>query len=175
MPLALSGDGSVGPLSATEVGYLDGVTSAVQTQIDSKLTTPGAWTSYTPTLGNLTLGNGTVSGAYVQIGKTVAFRAYVKFGSTTSFSGGTVNITTPTTQKSGGSTPGQMFFCSAGALDSGVAQFQLACLYADGNTVRVYAFNTGGTYMSLTNLSSTVPFTWATNDEVYVSGIYEAE
>jgi hypothetical protein len=35
MPLALSGDGAVGPLSATEVGYLDGVSSSVQTQLTS--------------------------------------------------------------------------------------------------------------------------------------------
>lgn len=36
MTLVLSGDGSVGPLSATEVGYLDGVTSGVQSQINGK-------------------------------------------------------------------------------------------------------------------------------------------
>jgi len=41
MALTLSGDGAVGPLSATEVGYLDGVTSAVQTQINSKLNLAG--------------------------------------------------------------------------------------------------------------------------------------
>lgn len=50
MPLVLSGDGAVGPLSATEVSYLDGVTSAVQTQINGKAATPGAWSSYTPEL-----------------------------------------------------------------------------------------------------------------------------
>lgn len=74
MPLTLSGDGSVGPLSATEVGYLDGVTSAVQTQIDSKLTTPGAWTSWTPTV---TSNTGTITSytlgycKWTQSGKTV--------------------------------------------------------------------------------------------------------
>lgn len=36
MPLVLTGDGAVGPLSATEVGYLDGVTSGVQAQINTK-------------------------------------------------------------------------------------------------------------------------------------------
>jgi hypothetical protein len=73
MPLTLSGDGAVGPLSATEVGYLDGVTSAVQTQINGKLTTPGAWTSYTPTIGSQsgTITTASASGYYTQIGKTV--------------------------------------------------------------------------------------------------------
>ena len=36
MPITINGDGSVGPLSAAEMGYLDGVTSAVQTQINNK-------------------------------------------------------------------------------------------------------------------------------------------
>ena len=36
MPLVLTGDGAVGPLSASEVGFLDGVTSSVQTQINAK-------------------------------------------------------------------------------------------------------------------------------------------
>lgn len=50
MPLILNGDGSVGPLSSTEIGYLDGVTSAVQTQINSKAS------SSSPTLtGNVTI------------------------------------------------------------------------------------------------------------------------
>jgi hypothetical protein len=36
MTLKLYGDGAIGPLSATEVGYLDGVTSGVQGQINSR-------------------------------------------------------------------------------------------------------------------------------------------
>jgi hypothetical protein len=35
-------------VSATELGYLDGVTSAVQTQIDSKLATATATSTYAP-------------------------------------------------------------------------------------------------------------------------------
>jgi len=43
-----------GAVSNTEFGYLDGVTSAIQTQISSKLTTPAGTTS------QVVLGNGTV-------------------------------------------------------------------------------------------------------------------
>ena len=45
----------------------------------------GAWTAYTPTLGGTgwAIGNGTASGAYCQIGKTVHFWARLVFGSTT--------------------------------------------------------------------------------------------
>lgn len=76
MPLVLSGDGAVGPLSATEVSYLDGVTSAVQTQINGKLTIP-VWTSYTPTITSFTgsITSYTVNSAkYIQINKLVILR-----------------------------------------------------------------------------------------------------
>lgn len=39
---------SIGPVSSTEIGYLDGVTSAVQTQIDSKLAISTAASTYAP-------------------------------------------------------------------------------------------------------------------------------
>jgi len=50
-------------------------------------TSLGAWTAYTPTLGGTgwAIGDGTVLGAYCQIGKVVFFRASVTFGSTSTF------------------------------------------------------------------------------------------
>ena len=41
-------------------------------------------------------------------------------------------------------------------------------------TVEVYALNASSTYGYATNLSSTVPFTWTTNDAIYVAGSLEA-
>jgi hypothetical protein len=51
MPLVLTGDGAVGPLSASEVGFLDGVTSSVQTQLNGKINLP-SYTSWVPTVQN---------------------------------------------------------------------------------------------------------------------------
>lgn len=49
---------------------------------------PGEWTPYTPTWVSLgtqpTLGNGTLTGAYVRIGMTIHYRVKLVFGSTTS-------------------------------------------------------------------------------------------
>jgi hypothetical protein len=58
-----------------------------------------AWTTYTPTLGSVTLGNGTITGRYKQMGKTVTYRATLTLGSTTTFTGGgsQVFIGSPTT------------------------------------------------------------------------------
>jgi hypothetical protein len=43
--VVLPSDTSIGNISSTEIGYVDGVTSAIQTQLDSKLTTTTAITS----------------------------------------------------------------------------------------------------------------------------------
>ena len=56
-------------VSATELGYVDGVTSAIQTQIDSKLATSTAASTYVPnstitTKGDLVVGTG--AGTYVR-------------------------------------------------------------------------------------------------------------
>ena len=44
--------------------------------------TGGAWQTWTPTYNNLTVGNGTVTCGYKQIGKTVTFRWIFQLGST---------------------------------------------------------------------------------------------
>lgn len=43
--VVLPSDTSIGTVTSTEIGYVDGVTSAIQTQLDSKLTTTTAVTS----------------------------------------------------------------------------------------------------------------------------------
>lgn len=53
---------SIGNVSATELGYVDGVTSSIQTQIDTKLSSATASTTYAP-LSNAGLLNPTLTGA----------------------------------------------------------------------------------------------------------------
>lgn len=93
MPSTISGDANV---SATEFGYLDGVTSALQTQINSKVTTPGAWSSWTPTVtaGSGTFTTASATGAYVQIGKVVHCRFIVTI-TTNGTAGSNVQISLP--------------------------------------------------------------------------------
>ena len=68
MPMILNGTGDITGLasvnssvSAAEIGYLDGVSSAIQTQINNKYSTPAAWIQYTPswtaTGGTPSIGN----------------------------------------------------------------------------------------------------------------------
>ena len=160
MPLILNGDGSVGPLSATEVGFLDGVTSAVQTQIDSKYTVSNEWVSFTPTWQGLTVGNGTSTGAYFRIGKTVNFWARFTLGSTSAITG-PLGVTTPTTLSGLNSAS----FMNCIVLDAGTTYYQMLCYYGG-------IFGTANVSGAAQNTSSTFPMTWAINDEIHVSGTY---
>jgi hypothetical protein len=120
-------------VSATELGYVDGVTSAIQTQLDGKVTTPGAWSSWTPTLGNLTLGSGsTATYKYNQVGKTVNFSIDITFAGTSSGSSGSlITFTLPVTAS--GNYKG--VFASGGyATASGSSPFTIFGLLSSGST-----------------------------------------
>jgi len=164
MPSVISGDANV---SATEFGYLDGVTSAIQTQLGGKADTTGngAWTSWTPTATNYTVGNGTVTARYVQLGKSVLFRFNFVLGSTSAISGD-LNFTLPVTATTNHVVHGIL-------VDTGNNVYPaVASLTSASCAVR--AINTAGTYAQFTFLSSSIPFTWGSTDEIVVTGIYEA-
>lgn len=68
---------------------------------------PGAWTSYTPTWtasSNPTIGNGTLSGRYVKLGRMVTVEINVIAGSTTTFGSGSYNWNLPFASASSGVT-----------------------------------------------------------------------
>lgn len=122
-----------------------------------------AWTSYTPTATNLTIGNGTLSGGWMQAGKFTVVRISVTFGTTTTVSAA-VSFALPAT---------------ASAFDQAIAGWLLDS--SAGNTGRVPASgsimasaSTVTVYSSGGSLTSTVPFTWATGDKISLTGVYEA-
>lgn len=133
----------------------------------------GAWNSYTPTLGGFTKGNGSTVGKYLQFGKLVIFRAYFSFGSTSAAASAPLDLGLPVTAASAtGDTliEGQasLFDYSASIGYEGHAQ-----ITATG-VVSLYRLEVIGSNLAQSYLSTTAPFTWATNDLAFVSGIYEA-
>lgn len=131
----------------------------------------GAWQSFTPTFTNLTVGNGTLTGKYQQIGKTVRYRITLVFGSTTSVSGLITHSLPVTSVSYSGSLP---TIGRAAILDLGTAVFDAMPIWLTTTTVGIRALNAAGTYVNAVATSSTIPMTWTTGDELMVFGEYEA-
>lgn len=127
----------------------------------------GAWTSWTPSWTNLTVGNGSVDAKYAVIGKTILFRLSLTFGSTTSITGSSVTFTLPSTIKGIAATNNVLVDASGG--------IYMASYSASGSSVEVVCSNVSSTYLQVTAISSTIPFTFAATDSIIVNGFYEAE
>lgn len=157
--------------------------SVVTTNITDSAVTPAkllagtgsswTWQSWTPVWTNLTVGNGTVSSTYTQIGKTVILRLAVVFGSGSSI-GGTVSFTLPVTAVSYGlGGTAQPVTGLSWMEDTGSANYQGNVSLASTTTGRIKVYTTGSTYAGTADLSATIPFSWGTGDSLNVTVIYE--
>jgi hypothetical protein len=130
----------------------------------------GAYTTFTPAFFNLTLGNGTASGRYLRIGNFVHATVKVAFGSTTSISGGVfIDFPVSANTAANNNNIGNVRFN-----DSGTAAYFGSIIQNSGSNFAVFVQTANGTYSSESGLSATIPFTWTTNDEIYISISYEA-
>ena len=126
----------------------------------------GRWVSYTPTVSGWGIGNGTVSGVCTRRGRTMQFRAKLVVGSSTTFAA----ACTFSLPQSTSAVTTQYSIAQAELVDIGTSTYT-ASANMTSSVVQVYA--TGGTYAAYTAMSSTVPFSWTTNDLVVVNGTYE--
>ena len=126
-------------------------------------------TAYTPTLTNLTLGNGTMNAKYVRVNKLILGQISIVFGSTTVM-GTAPTLSLPVTgANSLGGIQAQVYI-----LDSGAAFFVGAGTVGT-TTVNPFVLGVGGTYATNgSGLTATIPMTWTTNDTLYVTFQYEA-
>ena len=123
----------------------------------------GAWVSYVPSLTNITLGSGTLSASYCTVGKRTRFRIYLLLAADSSVSGN-MTFTFPTTLASNQVLAGHCIY-----IDTGTG-YVVGDIFNDGI---LRAFQSDGTYVTIAPCNATVPFTWTTNDKVYVEGEYE--
>ena len=134
-----------------------------------------AWTSYTSTIGNgWTLGTGTITASYLQVGKFVAVRLKFTVGNGTK-GAGIPTFTLPTNAISGG-----YFGCDADLNDNttdnilGKATINTA---AFGTNVLAFQYMLiDGSVLKFRSVSSTAPFTWVATDSMELRGplIYQA-
>jgi hypothetical protein len=135
-----------------------------------------AWTSYTPTFSAAgvpaAIGNGTITGAYKQRGKTIQGRISFTAGSTTTYGTADLTISTPAGLNPvatgvNGIGSGWIFDTSAGAY------YQCTVDNNNGNNFSMRPFTLGGTYATIGTASGTVPMTFATGDTIKFFFSYE--
>lgn len=127
----------------------------------------GAWTSFTPSWTNLTVGSGANTGYYQQIGKTVNFR--VSFTLAADSAVGTTPILTLPVTITSTNFNGLSGIGIANLSDGG----SIYCGFIDGYGA-VRSYNASATFTTLGAVSATSPFTWVTGDAIYITGSYEA-
>lgn len=118
--------------------------------------------AFTPTLTNVTAGNGTFDFAYRRSDGWIDYYGRFTFGSTSSLSGlpGISVPVAPFTQYS------MMYMSNFN--DNGATVYQ-AWASISASRVDLYALNATGTYLSVSVPSATVPFTWTTGDSIDIA------
>lgn len=125
------------------------------------------WKSYTPTSANITLGSGTLTGFYCQIGKTVHFRIKYTLAANSAV-GTTPYFALPVT-----AIDANQIFANTLMLDASVGYYYGRIDISSSNAVPT-VMTSNGAYVTPVGLTATVPFTWTTNDYIVITGTYEA-
>jgi hypothetical protein len=159
------------------------VVSLLTTSVEVPIITE--WQSYTPTIG-LTGGSLTPSGRYRQVGESIEFEANYKWSSI--FTGGTPSVSSPdgllidlSKVPGGQPTNVETNFGEVELYDSSANQsYKGVITYgSDSSFLIKYIFNaTGNAYPTTTlttNVSTTLPFAWAANDEITIKGRFPAQ
>lgn len=149
------------------------LTSPVVNQFGTASGLGAAWSSYTPTWTNLTVGSATQVARYLQIGKLVTVRfSIVLSGSTV---GTDVSLSLPVTSAT---VPGTGNITQIGqwaGFDTSASGINYGMVGWSSTTAAILRIlKTDTTYASAGIISSTVPFTWANGDEIAGEFMYEA-
>lgn len=139
----------------------------------SPLSVGPAWTTWTPTLTNMTLGNGTVTARYTQIGKTVTGWFVFVLGSTSTMGSGPT-FSTPVNIGASLTSNTLVPIGRVKILDSGTQQFFGACNPNTATTIALTVESTSGTYNIDAAITATIPMTWAVNDAIACFFQYES-
>lgn len=130
----------------------------------------GAYQTYVPSFTNFTLGDGTVSASYTTVGKTVIYVGRVVLGTTSSM-GTQPIISLPVTSiaYTGGVTLGCVY-----VQDLGTGEYDGLAIWRSTTTSHLWVKSSGGAYVGISNIQSTVPMTWTTGDNFSWSIIYQS-
>ena len=133
----------------------------------------GAWTAYTPTWASSgtqpAIGNGSILGRYVQVGKTVTVMINLVMGTTTTFGTGTYTFTVPFLSVN---RMNNAWVGSALGTHVGFSAF-VATPVLNFNATAFNVFSPTGVNGASNAWTNAVPFTWASTDIIDISMTYE--
>ncbi|MFL4904668.1 hypothetical protein ACJ6WF_16140 [Streptomyces sp. MMS24-I2-30] len=136
----------------------------------------GAWTTYTPAFGSTgtapAVGNGTLTGQYMKIGRTVILSITFTVGSTTTFGSGNLNFSLPVT----GASASNGVALNASASRTGTQNFVMGAIPLTNNatTTATMWFASPSTTGDWDAWTTSTPWTLAAGDIVRVWGIYQS-
>lgn len=160
----------------TIVATHDAITDAhhakyTDAEVQALIDATGAFGPWTPTYTNLTLGDGVASARYVQIGDWVFATFELVFGSTTTIDASNPRVSLPVAV-SGSSI---LQYAQAGLARDVTGSDYVGHTRFFSTTEMYFRVNAaGGTYVTSSPISATVPFTWTTGDRLILSTVYEA-
>jgi hypothetical protein len=127
--------------------------------------------AYTPTLGGITIGNGTVAAYYTRVNKLVYGSVYITLGSTSAITT-TVTFSLPVTAatNSAGLLMGNGYY-----FDNSTSETYLGTSFRSNTTTCTpFASVASGTYLVRSVINATVPVVYGTNDLLVYQFTYEA-
>ena len=136
--------------------------------LDNSLWSVQTPTTFTPTWTNITVGNGTSTGSYVQVGDLVFVRASLVFGSTTALSGSQVSLTMPVTPAAFQQSIGGVHRFFGGALTINLTA------RIDASTAASTVWYDDPTVTQMAAFTSTAPGSSASGDILSINGVYLA-
>ena len=171
----IAGDLLTSPSHATQHANINDAVEALETKVDTGNTVLGAWINYTPTWTgsgtNPVIGNGSITGRYSLVNKTVTAQILVTMGSTTTFGSGAYFFSLPVTAAAT-----LVGYPALGAgwgndVSSGGATTFVAQVHNSGTTTFALRYTVASGNGSVT---ATAPYTWASGDFITATIQYKA-
>jgi hypothetical protein len=126
------------------------------------------YAAWTPTTTGITLGNGTITARYAQSGKFVTGSFAFTMGSTSAITAAGISFTLPVTAKATGN------FAYSGQIIDASVEALLPVVANDTAIAYVGVARSSTSYAEYASINSGQPFTWVTNDKIFINFSYEA-
>lgn len=130
-----------------------------------------ATVAYTPTLGGITIGNGTVAAYYTRVNKLVYGSVYITLGSTSAITT-TVTFSLPVTAATNSA---GLFIGNGYYFDNSTSETYMGVSFRTNTTTCTpFVGVASGTYLVRSVINATVPVAYGTSDLLVYQFMYEA-